>query len=174
MTKHIVLKNGINKFKMNLKIEIYILSLITLFVLFSCKSRDPSIVVVPENFTGYILIIHGQENGVKKEYKNKSRVYRIPENGVLLSKFEDNPGRSRFTKFFQGNISTGNEILFIGNIEDMPKNKICAFGGSSGFRSRDKSGKDGIRFVQYFIGTENQIRESIKELDTIDIINLIE
>ena len=154
--------------------NISMLFLIIFSILTSCQQGEQSIIVVPENYTGYVLIIYGQEKGEDKEYQDKSRIYRIPENGVLLSKFPSNPGWSGFPKFYQSSISSENEIPYVIEIKDVPENKLSAFGGSTGFQSRDLTGQKGIRYIQYFIGNQSEIRLSIKELEKLDIAKLID
>jgi hypothetical protein len=43
--------------------------------------------LIPKGYSGNIYIIYDQPNGSDEEYDDKSRVYRIPANGVLFTKF---------------------------------------------------------------------------------------
>lgn len=138
------------------------------------QSSEETVIVVPEDYTGYILIVYNQEKGATEEYKDKTRVYRIPSNGVLLSQFSSNPGWSGFPKFYKGSIESGNEIPFTVEIDDVPPDRVSAFGGTTGGISRDLGGKEIVRYIKYYIGNQSQIRESIKELDNLDIIKLVD
>lgn len=159
---------------MNFKTTFPLLLLMVLSVFTACwQTGEESVFVVPENYTGYVLVIYGQENGAEEEYRDKTRVYRIPSNGILLSRFPDNPGWSGFPKFYKGTIAPENEIPFVTEIKDIPTDQTSAFGGSAGGASRDLEGKDIVRYIKYYIGTQSQIKESIKELDTLDIVNLV-
>ncbi|MGS2762176.1 DUF6843 domain-containing protein [Sinomicrobium sp. M5D2P9] len=159
---------------MNFKINIPVLLFVALSVFAGCgPSGEEAIFVVPENYTGYILVIYDQENGAEKEYKDKARIYRIPSNGILLSKFPTNPGWSDFPKFYYRNIDQENEIRFTMDRE-LPADTVIATGGSSGYASRDSEGKKGIRFVQYYIGTKDQIDEAYEEAENLDIVKLVD
>jgi len=57
-----------------------------LFIQVNKPSQD--IFLVAEGFTGAVVIIYGQKEGVKKEFENDKRLYRIPSTGVLRTQFE--------------------------------------------------------------------------------------
>ena len=170
-----MLKIGIKEYKMDFKNNISMLFLIVLSIFTGCgQSAEESVIVVPKDYSGYILIVYDQEKGSDKEYKDKTRVYRIPSSGVLLSKFSSNPGWSKFPKFYNGSIELENEISFIVEIDDVPSEKVSAFGGTTGGASRDLAGKEILRYIKYYIGNQSEVRESIKELDELDIIKLVD
>jgi len=64
------------------------LMVITLLLLMSCKEyAESETFLIPNNYTGVIVIVFDQEKGASKEYKDKRRIYHIPKNGVLYTKF---------------------------------------------------------------------------------------
>lgn len=74
----------INDMKKEKTIFIIILSLI----LIGCSEyAEPETFLIPNDFKGVIVIVFNQEKGEDKEYENKRRIYRIPENGVLYTQF---------------------------------------------------------------------------------------
>src|SRR3954463_8140929 len=46
--------------------------------------------LIQANFKGDVFIIWGVKNGKEPEFEGKTRVYRIPKNGILVSKLNDN------------------------------------------------------------------------------------
>jgi hypothetical protein len=50
-------------------------------------THSSSICLLPQGYTGDVYIIYDQKNGSTEEYEGNSRVYRIPANGVLLTRF---------------------------------------------------------------------------------------
>ena len=56
----------------------YLLVLMT-----SCANAGESICLIPENFTGIVLIVFDQKDGVPEEIENGLHVYRIPLSGIL-------------------------------------------------------------------------------------------
>ena len=140
----------------------------------SCQTGEQAIIVVPKDYTGYVLIIYGQENGMPEKYQDRARVYEIPGTGILETQFSYNPGWSDFPKFYYGSIAPENEIPFTADFESVPQFETIVFGGSTGFISRDIEGKEGIRYIQYFVGDKTQIRKSIEEVGNLDIASLVE
>jgi len=49
--------------------------------------HSPAQCLIPAGYIGDIYIIYDQPNGSDQEYDGTSRVYRIPANGILLTKF---------------------------------------------------------------------------------------
>ncbi|NEN23079.1 hypothetical protein G3O08_06150 [Cryomorpha ignava] len=60
----------------------------------------PERYLIPEDFRGVVYVIFDQENGKEKEYEGIHRVYRIPENGILFTKFSQNDDVYTFQEFF--------------------------------------------------------------------------
>ena len=69
---------------MNLKHIIIFLSF-TLFI--NCKKSKNTITLIPENYKGTIKIWFNQKKGIEEKYENDKRVYEIPKNGILKTKF---------------------------------------------------------------------------------------
>ena len=80
-------------------------------ILVSCKHAEPEIILIQDNYVGKIQVIYNQNGipfkyknaygkeviytpkiGSKIKYENNSRVYEIPENGILLTQFNSNDG----------------------------------------------------------------------------------
>ncbi len=69
--------------------------------------------IIPENFTGVVYIITDKEYGVNREYELFTRVFRIPESGVLFTKFVQKPGFNN-RKFYQ---IKGDSIVQLGVLD---------------------------------------------------------
>ena len=72
---------------------VWILSPVLIVFLFSLiqgQSRKPpsEIFLIPENYRGKVLVIFEKACGTKKEFEKGKRVYRIPENGIMLTRFK--------------------------------------------------------------------------------------
>jgi len=71
-------------------------NLILIFVLVfftACEhSADDVIWLLPDNYKGSVVVIHNQKDGEDEVYENGKRVYRIPKNEVLKTKFKANYG----------------------------------------------------------------------------------
>ena len=52
----------------------------------------PETFLLPDNFKGVVYIIYDKDFGDPKEYEGLRRVYKIPETGVLFTKFPQTQG----------------------------------------------------------------------------------
>lgn len=147
--------------------------LITLFfsLTLSCNKAEDVIFVIPEGYTGYVVIIYDQENGVPEKYENGKRVYEVPENGVLKTQFKANYGTSHYPEFYYGNIGN-NEIPYKPDIKNVSTKDVNAFGGSVGKANKDLAGTEFVSFSLHYIGNEQEIRKAIRKAETLDISSL--
>lgn len=92
-----------------------------LIFLFSigCKNPEPADFLIPNGYTGRIAVIFNQMKGVKPKYLSGRRVYEIPANGILLTKFNYEYGFIDYRYFLID--ETGNKILL--PIYEMEHNK---------------------------------------------------
>ncbi len=64
------------------------------FLLMSCSDVEPESYILPDNFRGRVIILMNQKDGEVRQYKKGRRIYNIPENGILKTKFKTNTGSS--------------------------------------------------------------------------------
>lgn len=57
-------------------------------IMIHVNQASEDIFIIPEQFKGIITVVYGQENGSEKEFEDRKRLYRIPENGLLKTQFE--------------------------------------------------------------------------------------
>src|SRR5687768_12161417 len=68
-------------------------SFLTFFILFfGGKSIQKETHYLPNNYIGSVFIIFNKEKGSIKELTNDRRIYRIPENGIFITRFKPNTG----------------------------------------------------------------------------------
>lgn len=80
-----------------------------ILILFTCSSAESEmgeIFLVPKDFRGKVNIIYNIKDGSDEKYENNMRVYLIPENGILLTKFKDLYGNTN--QFYYLIDSSGN------------------------------------------------------------------
>ena len=84
------------------------------------KINEPSkdIFLIPSNFRGKVAIIYNQKNGANEEYEGNYRIYRIPKNGILKTKFK--------VKGESWNIGDA-KYYFINNDERIPIKQYCLY-----------------------------------------------
>lgn len=69
-------------------------SLIILFSNASCITNfaESEKYILPPDFKGVVLIIFNQKDGVEEEYDGNTRIYRVPDKGVLKTQFRQDMG----------------------------------------------------------------------------------
>jgi hypothetical protein len=70
------------------------------FITCASRSAEQTTFLIPKNFQGNVLIIFNQKDGGPAEYEGESRIYRIPESGVLRTQFEPSYGISKMDEFY--------------------------------------------------------------------------
>ncbi len=55
-------------------------------------TTEPETFLIPENYRGHVLILFNEECGNEVKYEVDRRVYEIPNDGIFLTKFEDEQG----------------------------------------------------------------------------------
>lgn len=150
------------------------LILILSLVLFGCDSGEQEIIIIPKDYTGYILIIFNQANGSPPEYESKKRIYKIPKNGVLKTQFTGNYGSVGFTEFYYDQISPENKLSSFVELKKLPDHTVVGFRGATGTVKKSSESEDRIEFVKFFVGSKYQIEQAKQEADKLDIVKLAE
>lgn len=140
--------------------------------LFGCQTESSDILVVPEGYTGYVVIVYGQETGEEEQKVHGSRVYQIPESGIHKTRREYSSGWSELPKVYEGDMGKG-QIPFEHDLKKLPETGKVAYGGSSGYLNRDLEKKPPIRFMQYYIGNKAQIKKAIDDTEGVKMSELL-
>lgn len=150
------------------------LNLLIVFALFGCNNGEREIIIVPENFKGYVLVIFDQKNGTSKSYHEGSRIYKIPQNGVLKSQFLGNYGSVGIPEYYYKEINANSKLSSYFEVKKIPPNKIVGMMGPNGNANKDLAGKERIPFTLFYIGTKSEIKQYKKQADKLDIVKLAE
>lgn len=65
------------------------LTVILLFAFSSCRNITYETILIPEGYTGDVIIIFNQKGKEKRKFEGKHKVYEIPKDGILLTEFKD-------------------------------------------------------------------------------------
>ncbi|TXD47817.1 DUF6843 domain-containing protein [Polaribacter sp. IC063] len=103
------------------------------FILFiNCKKSENTVTLIPENYVGTIKIRFNEKNGIEKKYENDKRIYEIPENGILKTKFNPQFGY-HFPEYYyiseNGKRTKVHPILNLNKnvLDTIDKNKIYVY-----------------------------------------------
>ena len=82
--------------------------LLSLFLFVNCSKTENTVTLIPEGYKGTVKIWFNQANGFKEKYEGEKRIYEIPENGILKTKF--NPQFAyHFSEYYYEN-KTGERV----------------------------------------------------------------
>lgn len=150
--------------------KLFLLTSILMLVL-GCSKKEEAIFILPEDYTGYIIILYNQENGSEVKYENNARVYEIPKSGILKTKFDADYGWSQFPKFYYDN-DKSKEIKYYYDFNEIPSDEIVSYGSTTGNANRDLKGESTVSFSQHYVGTKEQIKIAIEKANTFDYVKL--
>lgn len=151
-----------------------ILLLILSIMLYGCKNAENEIFVLPEGYTGYILVIFDQEKGIQPKYFEDSRLYEVPQNGILKSIHTTNDGWTDFPMFYYQEVTRNKQIPFVTSLDNVPTDEIVAYGGTSGSIKKSADSEERIRFIKFYVGTKPQIEQAQHDLNKLNILKLAE
>lgn len=132
--------------------------------------------LIPQNYSGNIYIIYNQKNCVAKEYENDRRIYRIPDNGILLTQFEDEYGRVDQEYYFVDKVgkrtklkSTTTSIINNGsstkNEQNLLADSVKVFPLATGRTGNNTEGETEIIYCNVFVGSTKQMKGSNNRLN---------
>ena len=143
----------------------------------ACRQQpEPETYLIPTGFKGKVNIIFNQFNGAAVKYESGRRVYEIPNNGILLTQFEDEDGLINHQYYYID--STGNRQTLKIDLEDNISNPsevgifrdgtLGVYGNSDNPKSlsyQEFYVTDTKDFESYFTqGYQQKFQEKIKEL----------
>ena len=71
-----------------LQIFIVAIPFLSYYVYAEINSASKDIFLIPNSYRGKVVILYDQKNGAEKEFEGNYRVYKIPTNGILKTKFK--------------------------------------------------------------------------------------
>jgi hypothetical protein len=80
------------------------------FIWHEFQKTEPEYFLIPKNYNGKVQIVFNSKCGNKIEYENEIRIYRIPESGILFTKFKDEQGIINQKYFFVDENNNRKEI----------------------------------------------------------------
>ena len=108
------------------------LLILCFFILAGCGKTENTLTLIPEGFTGTVKIKFNQESGTDKKYEGEKRVYEIPKNGILKTKFNPQFGYHFPEYYYISESGKRTEIIPLNKLNDkvldtLDKNKVYAY-----------------------------------------------
>jgi hypothetical protein len=115
-----------------------------LFWHYSSNAED-EIHLLPRDFKGIVIIRFNSPNGKDKRYEDGVRVYKIPANGILDTKFKENEGLSNLPKYY-----------YLDGNKRTPMTKTKVYSLQFGVAASDINNKSVI-FSTYIVSDEQHV-----------------
>ncbi len=158
----------------------YLISCVIL--LFGCKKNAESeTFLIPDNYTGAIVIIFDQDNGNTKEYKDGRRIYNIPENGILYTQFSRVKGVLNQKFYYKNRSSKELKQIVSEGIQISDENESFVLdvydGGFTVFPEGGiKEGKSGdyptVEWIYFTIGKYSDNKEELRSIANSIVENI--
>jgi hypothetical protein len=123
-------------------------------------SAEGEIHLIPQGYSGHVFIVFRAATGEPSAFEDTARLYRIPQNGILLTQHPPNTGSGPAWKFFY--VSADGQRMPIERISNIvipeqrtdPTVEIFLWG-----RGRQQAGQltCDVAFDHYFVGTKAQM-----------------
>lgn len=123
------------------------------------SSADKEIHLLPKGFTGIVIIRFNSEQGKNEQYEDGKRVYEIPANGILDTKFKPNEGWSDFPVYF-----------YVDGNKRLPLTKKV-YSPNIGTAKSDITNNN-ITFVSYIVSDEKHIDSLYKIRESLNIADV--
>jgi ferredoxin len=142
-------------------------SLLALLFVSSCNVSDNERYLVPEGFNGRVLILFNRSDGAPKEYDGRTRIYRVPESGVLKTQFAPNEVWHEFPRvFYVGNSAYELPVVMDPNSDKPKVPYACCW--SLGIFQKDSSSKQ-VPYEDFYVGTQKQIDSAAERAEKEDL-----
>src|SRR5438874_5265338 len=129
----------------------------------SCRDKaDKEKYIIPMGYRGRVTVFFNQINGAPKSFENDFRIYKIPDNGILLTRFEDNPGilsvENSELKYIYLDFSSGKQENITLKPLTPDSDKVYIMNGSSGRIN-------GYSYYQFIVDTLKNISSYYEKND---------
>src|SRR5690606_7354878 len=131
--------------------------LLIIIGLVSCEYAGSEYHLIPEGYTGPVVIVFSQPDGLPEETEGDVRIYRVGPDGLLETQFEMNAGIVGDLAFYYVD-STGarNEIPWFFGLDSTRAGVAGVYPPGDGYYQADGSSPQ-IGFRTYFVGTPEEV-----------------
>ncbi|MGQ3012588.1 MAG: DUF6843 domain-containing protein [Flavobacteriales bacterium] len=141
------------------------------WILFKKNTTMGEIHILPKGFKGVVMIIHDQEKGTEFSKENGNIVYRIPTNGILITKAPLTEGLKDIKYYYEEN-SSRQEIKYCWDCKkSFPNNDtVYVFGGSTGTYGE---GNEKVDCTTYLVCTQQETDSLSRVLEEIRPLEIL-
>ena len=152
------------------------INLLFVSLLISCKKGEPSIYLIPDGYKGAVEIVYDQDgssiiyknksggetsytkqSGKEARYEGGSRVYEIPDSGILLTQHNENHGSYERAYFYVDNNGNRKKLKPISH-SDIQSNNVKDWDELVVFDMGTGSYGHAISYERFMVASLNEIK----------------
>jgi hypothetical protein len=142
---------------------------------FIFSRAEAEIHLIPDGYVGPVVIAFDRDDGEPQEYENKTRIYGIPSNGVLKTKFPKNDGTDHVWKFYYMKADgTKRELPYFLDLREVPagsKDTVAIYSLAS-MSAPSSRGASDRNFFTYVVGKVSDSKSLIDRQHNINFSDL--
>ena len=141
--------------------------------LLGCQTGEPEIVVTPQGFTGYVLVVFNQPTGRPPRYAGRQRVYEVPASGVLKTQFAPNYGWTGIPQFFQGTRAATRRLPTCLTLAQVPADAVVGLPGASATVKREPTREERLEWREFYVGNHATIVRAQAQAESLNVLRLV-
>lgn len=122
-----------------------------------CNNMKAETHILTKGFTGKVYVFFDQKGSSAKEYDKETRIYRIPQSGILLTEFKENSGWIDSKKYLNFYYEDVDSLIMINkfisgrdSLTDLDSNTVVVFEYGIGV-GWDSFGKGELHAASYIV-----------------------
>ena len=125
--------------------------------LVACRSGEKELTLLPDGYTGPVLVLYEQRDGQPREYRGNWRIFRIPASGVLKTQFNRQYYSPDAEYYYSRGDSLVRKIAWLdGPAETSADTSVYVFGEEAGAGSlspgEDSIAHPRLHFANFLVG----------------------
>jgi hypothetical protein len=142
---------------------------------FIFSRAEPEIHLIPDGYVGPVVIAFDRDDGTPKKYEDRTRVYEIPADGILKTKFPRNDGTHHSWKFYYVKADgTKHDLPYFLDLREVPiegRNTVAIYSMGSVSAPSNRVKHD-MSFFTYVVGKVSDNKSLITKQHNIDLNDL--
>jgi len=138
---------------------------------FILSKAAPEVHLLPDGFKGPVFIAFNRLDGEQERYEDGKRVYVIPNNGILKTKFPPNDGTQHDWQYYYQNVDGKRvAIPYVIGTDVLTKDldRVIVFAIHTVSAPSDRTKKD-MSFFTYVVGTPREKERLIRKQQDVNL-----
>ncbi|MEO1559037.1 MAG: hypothetical protein AAFS12_05170 [Cyanobacteria bacterium J06632_19] len=147
-------------------------ALFILVIFQSCNKTNSEVFVLPKGYSGAVIVVYEQEEGINTNVVDGVVVYHIPKNGILKVKTALSYGSSNPPEFYEESQQEKNKIEFI----QVPREKgnqgmvACCYSNGKSLNNDNHT----LVYTKFIVGNSSELEVLAKQLSEINVADIVQ